>query len=201
MFKMIMGSKSQTTENPYAAIIKAMSPLSLDECGTPTTPPCGVERKLGSTSTKGEKDGVTGTFTTTNFQTDFKIPGTPSSSAISTPSSGGAFSNPKLPNQTYEEFQAADWGTPGKTHIKYKPAEPSYGETKRSDTNFVPDVIPKTPDLKTPPTTIPPVKLLPPPYKGKGKSSKKLKIGKIQLKAKLGNSGPAKNTCGKCFGN
>ena len=175
MFKMIMGSKSQTTENPYAAIIKAMSPLSLDECGTPTTPPCGVERKLGSTSAKGEKDGVTGTFTTTNFQTDFKIPSTPSSSAISTPSSGGAFSNPKLPNQTYEEFQAADWGTPGKTHIKYKPAEPSYGETMRSDTNFVPDV---TPDPKTPPKETPTPKL-PPPLKGEGRGSNSFSIGKI----------------------
>jgi hypothetical protein len=172
MFKMIMGSKSQTTENPYAAIIKAMSPLSLDECGTPTTPPCGVERKLGSTSTKGEKDGVTGTFTTTNFQTDFKIPGTPSSSASSHPGSGGAFSNPKLPNQTYEEFQAADWGTPGKTHIKYKPAEPSYGETMRSDTNFVPD--PPTPPKETP------TPILPPPYKGEGKGSNSLTIGKIK---------------------
>lgn len=200
MFKMIMGSKSQTTENPYAAITKAMSPLSLDECGTPGKPPCGVERKLGSASSRGEKDGVTGTFTTTNFQTDFKIPSKPSSTATSTQGSGGAFSNPKLPNQTYEEFQAADWETPGKTHIKYKPAAPSYGETKRSDTNFVPDVIPPT-TAEIPPTSIPPVKPLPPPYKGRGKSSKKLKIGKIQLKAKLGNSGPAKNTCGKCFGN
>tara|TARA_R110002167_G_scaffold2204_1_gene11296 strand:- start:382 stop:1044 length:663 start_codon:yes stop_codon:yes gene_type:complete len=156
-----------------------------EECGTPGKPPCDTERKLGSISSRGMQEGVKGTFTTTNYQTDFKIPGTSSGTGGSTPGSGGAFSNPQLPNQTYEEFQVADWGTPGKTHVKYKPPSPSYGETKRSDTNFVPDAPPdprgtliwEKPPSSPPPTT-PPVK----PYKTPLKLKLKRFFKKVEKK-------------------
>ena len=183
MFKMTMGFKSR----------KAMSPLSLDECGTPGKPPCDIERTLGSTSSRGEQDGVPGTFTTTNFQTDFEIK-KPSSASGGNNNGGGKFSNPQLPNQTYEEFKAAEYGTPGKTNVKYKPATPSYGQTQRSDTNFVPDQPPPPP-----PKTVPiPVKtpILPPPFEGGGRRSRSLEIGKTQ-RSKRGRRKrkPSKNKC------
>ena len=52
------------------------------ECGTPDTPPCNVERQISSSSAPGVKDGVSGTYTTTNFQTDSKIEGKPGTETL-----------------------------------------------------------------------------------------------------------------------
>ena len=149
---MSMGSKSQggRAELLLVTYQEREVVISSLECGTPTTPPCDVERSTGSESYSGEKDGVKGTFTKTNFQTDFIVkdgkpggvtpgtPGTPDTPGGGKPPKAGPqkpFKNPLLPNQTYKQFQEADYGTPGKTAEKYKPVPTTV--RKQSKTIFI----------------------------------------------------------------
>ena len=197
MFRMSMGSKSQKQHRTaFSSISRVISPISALECGTPTTPPCDVERSTGSESYSGEKDGVKGTFTKTNFQTDFIVkdgkpggvtpgtPGTPDTPGGGKPPKAGPqkpFKNPLLPNQTYKQFQEAEYGTPGKTAEKYKPVPTKYGNSQRQSLSFVPDKIPPPPPTPTPtPTPTPPKKQLP-NFSQPGKGSKRGKIGRIQV--------------------
>ena len=168
MFRMSMGSKSQKQHRTaFSGISRVISPISALECGTPTTPPCDVERSTGSESYSGEKDGVKGTFTKTNFQTDFIVkdgkPGSVTPGTLGTPGKPGGiipgtpmkgpqkpFKNPLLPNQTYKQFQEAEYGTPGKTAEKYKPVPTEYGNSKRQSLSFVPDKIPPPPSTPEP---------------------------------------------------
>jgi|TARA_R110002153_G_scaffold39855_1_gene114511 hypothetical protein len=218
MFRMNMGSKSQNNSGGHlGGVSRVMSPISALECGTPTTPPCDVERSTGSETYSGEKDGVKGTFTKTSFQTDFKIPGKPGKPGGSTPGTpdkpggvtppkggpGKPFLNPKLPKQTYGEFQKAEYGTPGKTAPKYKPAPTTFGNTKRQSLAFVPDKTPpppSTPPPSTPPPSTPPKKQLP-NFSQPGKGSKRGKIGKIELNLRSGGSKKSGNSCGCAVNN
>jgi hypothetical protein len=221
MFRMSMGSKSQKQhKTAFSSISRVISPISALECGTPTTPPCDVERTTGSESYSGEKDGVKGTFTKTNFQTDFIVkdgkpggvipgtPGTPDTPGGGKPPKTGPqkpFKNPLLPNQTYKEFQEAEYGTPGKTAEKYKPVPTKYGNSQRQSLSFVPDEIPPppSPPPTTPPPTTPPKKQLP-NFSQPGKGSKRGKIGKIQLPSvnlKSGGSKRSGNSCGCAVNN
>ena len=222
MFRMSMGSKSQKQHRTaFSSISRVISPISALECGTPTTPPCDVERSTGSESYSGEKDGVKGTFTKTNFQTDFIVkdgkpggvtpgtPGTPDTPGGGKPPKAGPqkpFKNPLLPNQTYKQFQEAEYGTPGKTAEKYKPKAKTYGEKKRSDLKFVPDPVIPPPPKKIPPKKIPPKKEEKlPSFKVAGKGSKSMKIGKPSLsigpRTKRGGSKGSGNSCGCAVNN
>ena len=179
MFRMSMGSKSQKQHRTaFSSISRVISPISALECGTPTTPPCDVERSTGSESYSGEKDGVKGTFTKTNFQTDFIVkdgkpggvtPGTPG-----TPDTPGGGKPPKAgPQKPFKN--------PGKTAEKYKPVPTKYGNSQRQSLSFVPDKIPPPPPTPTPtPTPTPPKKQLP-NFSQPGKGSKRGKIGRIQV--------------------
>ena len=223
MFRMSMGSKSQKQHRTaFSGISRVISPISALECGTPTTPPCDVERSTGSESYSGEKDGVKGTFTKTNFQTDFIVkdgkPGSVTPGTLGTPGKPGGiipgtpmkgpqkpFKNPLLPNQTYKQFQEAEYGTPGKTAEKYKPVPTEYGNSKRQSLSFVPDKIPPppTPTPKEIPTPTPPKKQLP-NFSQPGKGSKRRKIGKIELPSinlKSGRSKKSGNSCGCAVNN
>jgi len=221
---MSMGSKSQKQHRTaFSGISRVISPISALECGTPTTPPCDVERPTGSESYSGEKDGVKGTFTKTNFQTDFIVkdgkpggvtpgtPGTPDTPGGGKPPKAGPqkpFKNPLLPNQTYKQFQEADYGTPGKTAEKYKPVPTEYGNSQRQSLSFVPDKIPPPPSTpSTPPPTLTPTpkkeKQLP-NFSQPGKGSKRGKIGKIELPSinlKSGRSKKSGNSCGCAVNN
>ena len=223
MFRMSMGSKSQKQHRTaFSGISRVISPISALECGTPTTPPCDVERSTGSESYSGEKDGVKGTFTKTNFQTDFIVkdgkpgggtpgkPGTPDTPGGGKPPTSGPqkpFKNPLLPDQTYKEFEEAEYGSPGKTAEKYKPVPTKYGNSQRQSLSFVPDKIPPpptpTPKTPPPPTPTPPKKQLP-NFSQPGKGSKRGKIGKIQLpslNSKSGGSKKSGNSCGCAVNN
>lgn len=201
MFRMSMGSKSQKENKSYLSgvsrIMSPMSPINAAECGTPTTPPCDVERTTGSETYKGSKNGVQGTFTKTSFQTDFEIPGKPGSGTPDTPGKSGTmiipipkgpkkpFKNPQVPGQTYDQFIEAPFGSPGKTAEKYRPKAKTYGNSQRSDLQFVPD---KTPPPSTPPPSTPPPSTPPPKkekqlpsFSEKGKGSKRGKIGRIPV--------------------
>jgi hypothetical protein len=204
MFRMSMGSKSQKQHRtPFGSISRIMSPLDAGPCGTPGNPPCDVERETGKETYKGTKDGVSGTYTKTNYQTDFEIPGKPGGEKPGKPPKTGPrkpFKNPKAPGQTYEEFQAAPYGSPGKTAEKYKPKTKTYGEKKRSDLKFVPNTPPPD-EIPTPKKE----KQLPSGGKVPGKGRKSLKIGKPSLsmgpRTKRGGSKRSGNSCGCAVNN
>lgn len=220
MFRMSMGSKSQKqNRTPFGGISRVMSPINAGPCGTPGNPPCNVERQTGTEIYKGLKDGKEGTFTKTSYQTDFEIPGKPGGGKPGTPGTPGKpggktpgtprsgpkkpFRNPQLPDQTYDEFQKAEFGSKGKTAEKYRPKAKTYGEKKRSDLKFVPNTIP--PPSKIPPPVETPKKKLPPGFKVPGKGSKSMKIGKPSLsmgpRTKRGSSKGSGNSCGCAVNN
>jgi len=206
MFRMSMGSKSQKQHRTlFGGISRVMSPLDAGPCGTPGNPPCDVERETGKETYKGTKDGVSGTYTKTSYQTDFEIPGKPGGKKPGKPPKTGPrtpFKNPKVPGQTYEEFQAAPYGSPGKTAEKYKPKTKTYGEKKRSNLTFVPD---KTPPPPPPPPPTPPKKELPSGGKVPGKGRKRVKIGKPDFssgpRTKSGGGKRSGNSCGCAVNN
>lgn len=209
MFRMSMGSKSQKqNRTPFGGISRVMSPINAGPCGTPGNPPCDEEYETGSETYKGVKDGVKGTYKKTSYQTDYVIPGKPGGKKPGTPGKGPQkpFKNPLLPNQTYKQFQEAEYGTPGKTAEKYKPKAKTYGEKKRSDLKFVPDPVIPPPPKKIPPKKIPPKKEEKlPSFKVAGKGSKSMKIGKpslsIRPRTKRGGSKGSGNSCGCAVNN
>ena len=216
-FYMKMGSKSLKAQiSPGTGIKMSGGPLAKLECGTPTTPPCDTERKISEESYKGVKDGVSGTFNKVNYQTDFKIegegnpgggsPGKDGDGGIEVIPSGGRitpkkkpstgskkpFFNPALPDQTYSEFELADYGSPGKTADKYKPTpapKPKYSNTQRSDLQFVPDI---------PPPIVPKEDPKPKPGPGgsvPGKRRKKIKVKKPKISLPLGSGSSKGSGC------
>ena len=196
MFRMSMGSKSQKqNRTPFGGISRVMSPINAGPCGTPGNPPCDVERQTGSETYKGSKDGVKGTYTKTNYQTDFEIPGKPGKT---TPPKKVPFS--KDPEERAKQKQwIKDNPKKYETKIKGKktPAIPkNYGEKKRSNLTFVPN--PPPPPAKK-------EKQLPPGFKVPGKGRKSIKIGKPSLsmgpRTKSGGSKRGGNSCGCAVNN
>lgn len=185
---MNMGSKSQKAQvSPGNGIKMSRGPLAKLECGTPDTPPCNVERQISSSSAPGVKDGVSGTYTTTNFQTDSKIEGKPGTE------------NPprKIPfsKDPAEKAKQKLWIKNNRKEYEIKikgnstPATPTtYDNTKRSETLFKADVIPP------PPVITPKTKPLP-SFSEKGKPKKTIKIKKPSLSLPLGDGSSKGSGC------
>lgn len=187
-FYMNMGSKSQKAQvSPGNGIKMSRGPLAKLECGTPTTPPCDVERQISSSSAPGVKDGVSGTYTTTNFQTDSKIDGKPGTE------------NPprKIPfsKDPVEKAKQKQWIKDNRKEYEIKikgnstPATPTtYDNTKRSEVKFAPDVIP-------PPPVITPKPKPGPSGSASGRGRKKITIKKPSLSLPLGSGSSKGSGC------